>query len=149
VDIRHAGVTTDSRDDVVVTDRSVWCMDEDYDLLCVSLVVNQSILLFNTDSKSDVRPLLFRLIDEECYVVRDTPERVRMLLEAGADVNVRVNDRENDSVLDREGVCALERTMRRVCQYRDSDSKYDREYRAPEYKKVMSEVKKYVRRYSV
>jgi hypothetical protein len=31
VDIRHAGVTTDSRDDVVVTDRSVWCMDSEGD----------------------------------------------------------------------------------------------------------------------
>jgi hypothetical protein len=116
VDIRHAGVTTDSRDDVVVTDRSVWCMDREGDvwrairwgdcdvlrrLLCVGLDVNQSVQLYDSrygDSKSDVRPLLYRLIDEK-YVYYRT-EKVRVLLEAGVDVNVRVRYREDDSVLD-------------------------------------------------
>jgi hypothetical protein len=32
VNIRHAGGKTDSRDDVVVTDRSVWCMERREDL---------------------------------------------------------------------------------------------------------------------
>jgi hypothetical protein len=32
VDIRHAGVTTYFREDVVVTDRSIWCMESEGDL---------------------------------------------------------------------------------------------------------------------
>jgi hypothetical protein len=179
VDIRHAGVTTDSRDDVVVTDRSVWCMEWGGDvwrtisegdcdvwrtirrgdcdvlrrLLCVGLGVNQSIQLYDSDSddsvrKSDVSPLLWTLIDEEWHV-DDITEKVRMLLEVGVDVNVRVRDKEYDCLLDREGVSVLERTRRQVDKYSNSDSERDREYRAPKYKSVMSEMKKYVRRYSV
>ena len=68
-DIRHAGVTTDSRDDVVVTDRSVWCMyrygnlwgtisEGDCDvlghLLCVGLDVNQSVQLYDCRHMSPV-----------------------------------------------------------------------------------------------
>jgi hypothetical protein len=49
---------------------------------------------------SAVRPLLCTLVDE-VWGVRDITERVRMLLEAGADVNVRVRGREDDSVIDR------------------------------------------------
>jgi hypothetical protein len=60
---------------------------------------------------------LYTLIDE--WYVRDRTERVRMLLEAGVDVNVRVRCREYrsvldrvkyDCVLDRSGVSVLERT---------------------------------------
>ncbi|XP_056006720.1 ankyrin repeat domain-containing protein 17-like [Ostrea edulis] len=127
MDIRHAGVKTDSRDDDddVVTDRSVWCMDRggvlwetiskgDCDvlrrLLCVGLDVNQSIQLYDKfHSKSDVRPLLYTLIDDHGIYVSHRMEKVRMLLGAGVDVNVRVRYREYDSVLDREGVSALER----------------------------------------
>jgi hypothetical protein len=174
VDIRHAGVTTDSRDDVVVTDRSVWCMDGEGDvwrtisrgdcdvlrhLLCVGLDVNQSIQLYDSDSKSDVRPLLYRLIDERYVIYR--VEKVRMLLGAGADVIVRVRCREYDSVLDREGcraydsvldrvgVSVLERTRRLVCQYSNSEYWFDRYYRVPKYKKLTCDIKKYVRRHSV
>jgi hypothetical protein len=193
VNIRHAGVTTDSRDDVVVTDRSVWCMNEEGDvwrticwgdcdvlrhLLCVGLDVNQSIHLYDrySDSKSDVRPLLYSLIDEEevedVWYVNDRIDWVRLLLGAGVDVNVRVRYREYVSVLDREGVSVLERkrrrvgvycdedsdesvldrvryrdiTRRRVCQ--DRDSRYER-YKVPRYNSEMNEIKKYVRRYSV
>jgi hypothetical protein len=162
VDIRHAGVTTDSRDDVVVTDRSVWCMDREGDvwrtiirgdcdvvrcLLCVGLDVNQSVQLYNYSAiKSDVRPLLYTLIDE---YVRYITEKVRILLEAGVDVSDRVRYREYDCMLDREGVSVLERTRRLVCQYRDSDRERDRKYIAPKYRRVMNELKKYVRRYSV
>jgi ankyrin repeat protein len=90
---------------------------------------------------------VYTLIDEE--YVNGRTERVRMLLEAGADVNVRVRDREYVSVLDREGVSVLERTRRWVCQSSNSKDWYDRKYRAPEYREVMREMKKYVRRYSV
>jgi hypothetical protein len=164
VDIRHAGVTTDSRDDVVVTDRSVWGMEsvlgdvwraismEDCDvlrhLLCVGLDVNQSVRLYDTDSESDVRPLLYTLSDDESWYVRHRTERVRILLEKGADVNVRVRYRKYDSVLDMEGVSVLERTRRRVCEYSNSKDRCDRD-RVTKYKRVMSEIKKHVRRYSV
>jgi hypothetical protein len=183
VDIRHAGVTTDSRDDVVVTDRSVWCMDRRGDvwetisegdcdvlrrLVCVGLDVNQSVQLYNrySDSKSDVRPLLYRLIDE--VLVSYRTEKVRMLLEAGADVSVRVryreydcvldsdsdddsvldSDSDDDCVLDREGVSVVERTRRRMCQYSKSEYPWDRD-KVAEYRRVMNEMKKYVRRYSI
>jgi hypothetical protein len=53
------------------------------------------------------------LIDEARFV-RDRLERVRMLLEAGMYVNVRVRDREYGSVLDR-------------VRYRKYDSVLDRE----------------------
>jgi hypothetical protein len=66
-------------------------------------------------------------------LVTDRTEKVRVLLEAGVGVNVRVKYKEYDCVLDRVGVPALERTRRLVCQY--SNSEYDREYIAPEYKK--------------
>ncbi|XP_056001832.1 uncharacterized protein LOC130046588 [Ostrea edulis] len=164
VDIRHAGVKTDSRDDVVVTDRSVWCMDrggdlwatiseEDCDvlrhLLCVGLDVNQSIHLYDKyKDKSDVRPLLYTLIDVHYHNNR---EKVIMLLWEGADVNVRMSKcesvlyslrcREYDSVLDRECVSVLERTRRLVCKYG--------EYSRTDYKRVLCEIKKHVRRHSV
>ncbi|XP_056001786.1 uncharacterized protein LOC125653762 [Ostrea edulis] len=169
VDIRHAGVKTDSRDDVVVTDRSVWCMDRgremqgaiywgDCDvlrrLLCVGLDVNQSIQLYDEDNKTDVRPLLYTLIDEERYYSH-LLEEVRILLGAGAEVNIRVRYREYDSVLDWEGVSVLERTWRLLCKYSNSRSmfKYSEDClnsdRVPEYKRVMCEIKKHVRRHSV
>ena len=61
---------------------------------------------------------MYTLNDE---YARYITERVRMLLEAGADVNVRVRFREYDSVLDREGVSVLERTRRLMCQYSSSE----------------------------
>ncbi|XP_055998771.1 uncharacterized protein LOC125654883 isoform X2 [Ostrea edulis] len=152
VDIRHAGVKTDSRDDVVVTDRSVWCMDRWGDmwktisnrdsgvlrhLLCLGLDVNQSIQLCDKSNKSDVRPLLYILIDDSFNY---RMEKVRILLGAGMDVNIRVRYREYDSVLDREGVSVLERTMRLLCKYC---------YDASKYKRAMCELKKHVRRHSV
>jgi hypothetical protein len=76
--------------------------------------------------------LLYILIDEVLYV-SDRTERVR-LLEAGADVSVRVRCRWD-----------VERTRRRVCLYR----RYDRQSRVAENRSVMGEVKKYVRRHSV
>jgi hypothetical protein len=94
-----------------------------------------------------VRPLLWTLIGDDCVKYRE--EKVRMLLGVGADVSVRVRCREYDSVLDREGVSVLERTRRLVCRYSDSESEFDRDYRAAEYKKLTSEIKKYVRRHSV
>jgi hypothetical protein len=94
-----------------------------------------------------VRPLLYRLIDER-YAGGIT-EKVRMLLEAEEDVSVRVRDREYESVLDREGVSVVQRMRQRVCQYSDIKNWYDGEYRASEYKRVVCEIKKHVRRNSI
>jgi hypothetical protein len=77
--------------------------------------------------------------------VRDRTERVRMLLGAGMDVSVGVRCREYGPVLHREGVSVVESTRRLVC---NSEDEYDREHIAPEYRRVMNEMK-YVRRYSV
>jgi hypothetical protein len=160
VDVKHAGVKTDSRDDVVVTDRSVWRMNwrggtwetiSEGDcgalsrLLCVGLDVNQSIQC--SDNKSDVRPLLNTLI-EKGYV-NDRTEKVRILLEIGADVNVRVRYTEYCSVLDREGVSVLERMRRLVCKYSDRENWWNSRDREEEYKRVMSAIKKHVRRHSI
>jgi ankyrin repeat protein len=162
VDIRHAGVKTDSRDDVVMTDRSVWCVDRcgylwdtirwgDSEilrhLLCVGLDVNQSMRLYiwyKKHNKSSVRPLLCTFLDE-LYDNRHKTEMVRILLDAGADVNATVRYRECDSMLDREGVSVLQRTWQMVCKYKDSNLKP----RTSEYKRVMHDVKKHVRRHSV
>ncbi|XP_056001178.1 uncharacterized protein LOC125656335 [Ostrea edulis] len=172
VDIRHAGVKTDSRDDVVVTDRSVWCMYRQGDLwrtisrgdcdvlrhlLRVCLDVNQSIQLYDmfNDYKPGVTPLLYTLIDENGINVSQIMEKVRILLGAGVDVNIRVRYRDYDTVLDREGVSVLEWMRRLVCKYSNSRSmfKYSEDWlnsdRAPEYKRVMCEIKKHVRRHSV
>jgi hypothetical protein len=46
-------------------------------------------------------------------------------------------------------VSVVERTRRWVGQYSSSEDWYDREYRAPKYNSMMSEMKKYVRRHSV
>ncbi|XP_056006706.1 uncharacterized protein LOC125658404 [Ostrea edulis] len=174
--IRHAGVKTDSRDDVVVTDRSVWCMyrwgdlwrtifkgdcDALRRLMCLGLDVNQSIQLYDIfHSKSDVRPLLYTLINEEHIYVLHRMEKVRMLLGAGVDVNVRVRYSEYDSVLDRvryrkyhsvldrEGVSVLERTRRLVSECSKSEYSLYRD-RLPEYKRLMCEIKEHVRRHSV
>jgi hypothetical protein len=151
VDIRHAGVTTGSRDDVVRRDRSVWCVDGWecwWDtisevlrrLLCLGLDANQSI---QWKYESDVSPLLFALIDDK--FTEYISEKVRILLEVGAEVNVivkyteyeprlprrsvldwvryklyRVDSRARyqkcNSVLDREGVSVIERVKRLVCE---------------------------------
>jgi hypothetical protein len=83
------------------------------------------------------------LIDGVLYV-RDRTEKVRMLLEAGADVRVR--GRECDCVLDREGVSVLERGRRRVDEY--SKSWYYRDT-VTKYKKVRNKIMKHIRRYSI
>jgi hypothetical protein len=126
---------------------------------------------------SDVRPLLFTLVDEKFAEYRS--EKVRLLLEAGAEVNVRVKYSEYDfespsvrykshwvgskakqqkrnSVLDREGVSVVERTRRLVWKY--SKVYYGKNYRyglndrvviPSEYKRVICEFKKHGRRHSV
>jgi hypothetical protein len=141
---------------------------------------------------------LYALIDE-VHVI-DRTEKVKMLLERGTDISVRVwyseddsdsyseddsdsdseddsdsdseddsdsdseddsdsdseddsvgvmGYREDESVLDKEGVSALERMRRLVCKYNNSKDWFDREYRAPDYMRAMCEVKKHVRRHSV
>jgi hypothetical protein len=152
VDIRHTGVKID---------RSAWCIDINghwwetiregncdvlRHLLCLGLDANQSIQLykefFSRVFHYAVKPLLYSVIDDSSFVKHRT---VTTLLEAGADVSVRVRYNEYDSVLDRDGVSVLERTRRQVCKY----SKYFQDSKVTEYKRVMWEIKKHVRRHSV
>jgi hypothetical protein len=160
--IRHSGVHTDSRDDVEVADRSVWCIDKRGDLwrtiskgdcdalshlLRVGLDVDQLIQLHDVYAdESDVRPLLSSLVEYQ-YITYRT-EKVRILLGVGADVNVRVRCKKYESCLDREGVSVLERTRRMMCRYSDSKYSWERQT-ASEFKKVMSEIAKQVRRHSI
>jgi ankyrin repeat protein len=112
VDIRHAGVKLDSRDDVVVTDTSVLCIygesellktfrsggcDALRNLLGMGMDVNQSIQLYGICN--DVRPLLYTMIDG--YGVCNRTEKVKILLDAGADINIRVRYGKDDSVINR------------------------------------------------
>jgi hypothetical protein len=158
VDIRHARVTSDSRDDVIVTDRPVWYMDSEGDLwktireedcdvfkhlLCMGLNVNQLIHMYPRHYRNfAVKPLLYALIDGNH--VNDRTKKVKILLGAGADVNIRVKYKGYDSQL--QGVSVLERTKRLVCKYNDSELK---RYKVPEYKSVNFEIRKHVRRYSI
>ncbi|XP_062613364.1 uncharacterized protein LOC134275141, partial [Saccostrea cucullata] len=166
VNIRHSDVMTDSKDDVVVTRRRVWrmkiwgdlyeaiiesdCKDLKH-LLSVGLDVNQWIEHYHHDDcyynyETDVRPLLFTLIDEDLYYKRRLVNKVRFLLEAGVDINVRVRYSEYDSVLDKEGVSVLERIRRLLSEC----SKYELKRGVLfNYMRVIKEVKKHVRRYSV
>ncbi|XP_062584082.1 uncharacterized protein LOC134245848 [Saccostrea cucullata] len=124
VNIRGCDVFTDSKDDVAMTQNR--------------LGANQMIRVEHIDSRygHDVKPLLFVMIDEKS--IENKVEKVTILLKAGADVNLRVKYTENDSVLDREGVSVLERTRRLVGKEQGL-----------EYKRVLSELKQHVRRYSV
>ncbi|XP_062579114.1 serine/threonine-protein phosphatase 6 regulatory ankyrin repeat subunit B-like, partial [Saccostrea cucullata] len=142
VNIRHSNVMTDCKGNVVTTQRRVWRMEELGDLyriirenkcdelkhlLDVGLDVNQRIELYNNINfegftstyESDVRPLLFTLIDEKR--VSDKVGKVLTLLEGGADVNIRVKYRESDFVLDREGVSILERIRQLMNKLRESE----------------------------
>jgi ankyrin repeat protein len=166
VDIRHAAVKTDSRDNVVVADRSVWCMDRDgylWKIIRCGFVSELRGLLYLGLNASQLiqwsdfyvsqflpvynKPLLHILINE--WHVNDRAEKVRILLEAGMDVNARVKDLKYDFGLYREGISALERTKRLMCQFSKSQDWWDRDVTAPEYKSVMWEIKRHVRRYSV
>ncbi|XP_062612791.1 rabankyrin-5-like [Saccostrea cucullata] len=171
VNIRHSDVMTDSKDDVVVTRRRVWRMEYWGDLykailesdskglkhlVGVGLDINQWIQLYNdSNDEYDERPLLFTLID--VYDFDDSLlDKVRILLESGVDVNVRVRyreydsvlDRECGSVLDREGVSVLERTRQLLNKRRKSEYILER-FEVFKYTRVIKEVKKHVRRYSV
>ncbi|XP_062569496.1 uncharacterized protein LOC134231547 [Saccostrea cucullata] len=134
---------------------------EKYD--CFSLVkkpdVNQWRKVYNLGY--DMRPLLFTLIDEGLMStdVEDLAEKVRILVEAGADVNVNYRmyqerlRRKNSiykgmyisnpilvdtrSVVDKNGLSLLERTRRLINVH------------VPGCEKVLGVLKKHVRRYSV
>ncbi|XP_062599456.1 serine/threonine-protein phosphatase 6 regulatory ankyrin repeat subunit C-like [Saccostrea cucullata] len=187
INIRHGGVISNSKDDVVIAQRHVWRIEEFgnlYDiifksecivlkhLLEIGLDVNQLVQLYDDfNYESDVRPLLFFLIDE-MVIVKDKVEKVKILLNAGVDVNIRVmhtmcnselyveeddvldwfsdedGDEDHADVLDREGLSVLERTRRMVKKFSYNKYRYD-ESTASEYKIVLNEIKKHVRRYSV
>ncbi|XP_062580392.1 uncharacterized protein LOC134242337 [Saccostrea cucullata] len=116
-------------------------------IVCLGLDVNQWIQLYDDNERSDWRALLFTLIDEMYHYGR-LIDNVMVLLEAGVDVNVRVRYSEYDSLLDREGVSVLERTRRLVSEVRKSWFVFERE-EVTNYRRVLNEVKKHLRRYSV
>ncbi|XP_062610551.1 uncharacterized protein LOC134272322 [Saccostrea cucullata] len=173
VDIRKANVKTDCKDDVTETNRRVLLMEsrgnwskailsEDSrvlrHLLNVGLDKNQLIQLY-TDGlyESDLRPLLHVVIDE--YYVNDRIEKIKILLEAGVNVNAKSKlktidpwfgtrkSRECNNMLDREGISALERTKRIINASAHDDFVLTR-IKTPEYKKLMLVLKKRVRRHS-
>ncbi|XP_061190555.1 uncharacterized protein LOC133198482 [Saccostrea echinata] len=191
VNIRHSDVMFDSKDDVVVQKGRVFHMRESgfifksimeskcdvlkY-LLDLGLDVNQWIQLYDDyNSHFDVKPFLFTLIDEGLKLyMKSLVEKVRILLEAGADVNVRVKYRKylpfsdrwllnndmfnpynsdiddensNMSLLDKEGLSVLERTRRLLGKFSRKKCFFDEEILFC--KKVFDELKKHVRRYSV
>ncbi|XP_062600897.1 serine/threonine-protein phosphatase 6 regulatory ankyrin repeat subunit A-like [Saccostrea cucullata] len=174
VNIRHSDVMTNKKDDVVTRNR-VWCIEESGDshktiidrkcnilknLISLGLDVNQRILLEKDYYEYDERPLLFLLIDENS--VEDRKEKVGILLKAGVDVNIRVqysdyddeeNDNYNDSLdlrfqLEKDCVSVLERTRQllRKCRKRKDWCRSDER---PTLKKLLSKLKKHVRRYSI
>ncbi|XP_062600122.1 serine/threonine-protein phosphatase 6 regulatory ankyrin repeat subunit B-like [Saccostrea cucullata] len=161
VNIRHSDVMTDSKDDVVATRKRLWRMERGGDLyeaiiksdcsglkhlLCVGLDVNQWIQLYNDyNDEYDKKPLLFTLIDES-YRDNSLVVKVQILLEAEVDVNVSVRYRKYDSVSDREGVSVLERTRRLLSACSKKQWLRDEVFK---YTRVIKEVKKHVRRYSV
>ncbi|XP_062599458.1 uncharacterized protein LOC134260970 [Saccostrea cucullata] len=117
VDIRHSDVGTDFKDDVVVTQRRVWCMQEFGELyntikgckcdglkhlLKVGLDINQWIQVYSDKPNFDMMPLLFILING--FGVEDRVKKIRILLQAGANVNDRVKFSRNHFVLDRDSV---------------------------------------------
>jgi ankyrin repeat protein len=165
LNIRCSGVKTDTKDDVIATDRSVKCWliygegslvstirQGNYDdlrrLLCLGLDPNQWIQLYNEAGATDAKPLLYALIDGN-----DTTEKVRILIESGADVNVRVKYTECESLLDNDGVSVLERT-RQLCE--TENSLISERFQIPlcmvpvsKRNRAMCEIKKHIRRYSV
>jgi ankyrin repeat protein len=168
VDIRNVQVKIDSMDDVVVTNRSVWFTDtgeitEGVDLwsiftqgdcdvlrhlLRVGLDANMLMQLYYKSICYETKPLLYMLIDDR--FVRYKTEKVRTLLEAGANINVRVKYRKLNATLGTEAVSALERTRRLVCECEKSKNVLSLDRNTlPEYKRVMREIKKCVRRHSV
>ncbi|XP_062617403.1 uncharacterized protein LOC134279078 [Saccostrea cucullata] len=185
--IRHASVKMDSKDDVVISKRNAWWMvtklwtlirtlDSDglSNLLQGGLDVNLQI---HDDKNSyiEARPLLHILLNERGLLIVERVEKVRILLQAGADVNVRAIFREDDNIifsttfdiffrwhskqknypyykLDwKSGVSALRRSGRIFNEYSNFADEFGHLFfeKRDEYKSIIHEIKKHVRRYSI
>ncbi|XP_061166792.1 kinase D-interacting substrate of 220 kDa-like [Saccostrea echinata] len=185
--IRHGALKMDSKDDVVVSERYDWQMEDgdfyslirmlDSDglrnLLQAGLDVNQWIQYNNEDRHFEGKPLLHILLNEYGPCNVDREGKVRILLQAGADANVRVGFREDDNFffhrmheffkcydrqkyqcydkLDWEGVSALGRARRVFFEYSCENMYGIPRYldKRDEYKGIIQEIKKHVRRYSL
>lgn len=164
IDLKHGSVGTNSKGDVMVTDRRVWSMDRRHNLwksirysnsdslrhlLCLGLSVNQHFQLHGIrgreHDKSNVKPLLFAVIDELPVEMGD---KVMVLLQAGADVNVRIKYEHKETELDKAGVSVLERTRQWVSHNSKPENRW-KQYHIWNYKAALTVLKKHLRRYSV
>ncbi|XP_062582011.1 ankyrin repeat and KH domain-containing protein mask-like [Saccostrea cucullata] len=165
-DIQHANVAVDSKDDVIFTKKIVWDMTEDLHgkllradcdvlrhLLCFGFDANQNILIRKKPNQSDIKPVLFRIIDGKLfYDIKQIEKIVCILLEAGADVNLSVKYTEYNSLVDKEGVTALERTRQKLREHKNPKNYFPlKEKRIMErkYQMILTEIKRHVRRYSI
>ncbi|XP_061190483.1 uncharacterized protein LOC133198405 [Saccostrea echinata] len=164
--IQHAVVATNSKDDVVFKKNKVWDLKDnvyiklrraDCDvlrhLLFIGLDSNQDILIRKGSNEADVKPLLFRLIDGSLFCNTKCPEKmVSVLLEAGADANLRVKYREYNCVVDKEGISALKRTRQMILELKNPQRYFsfkDKRMMKRKYRMILKEIKKHVRRYSI
>lgn len=170
VDLKKGLVKSDYKDDVILAERKVWCLNRNsymwkvissadsfllQHLFNIGLNVNQSIKLYDkknvtacgddSKTKETMRPLLFLIIDAD---VCQRVEKVRTMLKAGVDLSVRVTFSNYCSLLDKDGVTVLERTRRLITSLSNINSKSCKEH-VSDLKKVMREIKIRTRRFSV
>ncbi|XP_062568328.1 ankyrin repeat domain-containing protein 17-like [Saccostrea cucullata] len=189
VQIRQADVKADDKDDIITKSNKTWVLNtssESYRTVCddgceflnhlliVCFNVNQYVQIcfdddldahYADDDAGDgndddfyicVKPLLFTLISIHSAEVS---EKVRLLLDAGANVNIRLpqtkdtiafNSEDCHPVLDRYGISLLEMTRRaKLTGNRLPPSAcVDREKVARDYNDVMSQLKRRIRRNS-
>ncbi|XP_062569158.1 ankyrin repeat domain-containing protein 17-like [Saccostrea cucullata] len=162
-DLRHADVATNSKDDVVLTKKLVWHMNKDLHvkliladcdvlkhLLCIGLDSNQDISIYDEPILSDIKPVLFRIIDGNLFSdTKHLRKMLNILLETGVDINLRVNYTEYNSLVDRKGVSALERTRKLMSENNDTRRDIHASFQRRKYRMILKEIKKYVRRYSI
>lgn len=167
--LRHGNVYLDSKDDIVFSkgqiqrlhdERGLWMFIKSGDsvefknILDTGLNVNIPIQLYNEYYEYEAKPLLHTIIEE--MGMRDREEKVKILLDNGADCNTRSThlipiftmDTPSSKLLN---FSALERTRQLLSIYRNErvravlDS-VNNEY---EYINTMQELNRHVRRYSV
>lgn len=124
-----------------ITQNNAYCLSQ---LICFGLDVNQKLQIFQK-VENDFKPILFVLIDEDiCYNL----SRIKTLLKAGVNLCERVKYKGYKSLLDKGGVTALERTRRLVVRLSDATGTKSAKD-VSELKKVLTQIKKHSRRYSM